>query len=80
MDLIATQTFTYDSGRRALKPGDRFRALSGEDARILKGLGKAVDDPRPGALQTASLSADEASPISPRRSARYRRTDMRAED
>lgn len=79
MDLIATQSFTYDSGRRSFKPGDRFRALSGEDARILKGLGKAIDDPRSDALHTASLSAEDAV-AAPRRSSRYRRTDMRADD
>lgn len=42
MDLIATAKFPY--GRRSLVAGDKFTA-SDEDARILKGVGKARDVP-----------------------------------
>jgi hypothetical protein len=43
--LIATQTFSYRAGSLMLRPGDRFIAASDEDARLLIGWGKAIDDP-----------------------------------
>lgn len=41
--LIATKTLTYDT--RRLRPGDEFVARSRRDARVLKAIGKAIDQP-----------------------------------
>lgn len=61
MMLVATKAFTY--ANVPLQPGDRFRAASEHDARLLKGFEKAVD-------------ADDDEPQQKRR---YRRRDMLAE-
>lgn len=82
MQLIAMQSLTYAG--EPVKPGDRFEA-SIEDARILKGLDKAIDAPeakQPGQLQSKVFKADDKPPAfdAKRRRGRYHRTDMRAED
>ena len=41
--MIATKDFTYAHGALRLRPGDMFFAESDEDARMLKGWGKAKD-------------------------------------
>jgi hypothetical protein len=43
MRLVALTEFNY--GDRDLKVGDTFEASSAEDARLLKGFGKAKDAP-----------------------------------
>lgn len=82
MKLIATQKFTY--GNAVLKPGDEFHSSSDEDARLLKGFGKARDpdreEDRPAMRQAAmTLEADGDSAKGKGRG-RYKRTDMQAED
>lgn len=76
MHLIAKQDFTY--AMVPLKVGDRFEASSAEDARLLKGFGKA-EDARETDDTESGLPLMEAN--SPSRGKRqYRRRDMRAED
>lgn len=57
------------------RTGDRFFA-SDEDARLLKGFGKAKDAP----VAQESPSDDLPGGQPPRRRGRYNRADMRAED
>lgn len=83
--LVALQDFPYAGGRLQLKAGDRFEPVSDEDARILKGVGKARDDKS--LLQTKVVTSSEREVGSPaaaddgqRRRGRYRRSDMRSED
>lgn len=64
--LVAKAAFTYAT--RALKPGDKFEA-SEKDARILKLTKRADDD----------LDEGAAAP-EPKRTRRYQRRDMLAED
>lgn len=78
MRLIATKKITY--AKKVLNPGDSFVA-SAEDARLLKGWGKARD------YQTAALKAEEPEDSEEeikttvyKGRGRYRRTDMRPED
>lgn len=60
--------------------GDRFFA-SDEDARLLKGFGKARDSSAPAPDSDSSPSADLLGANQPpRRRGRYNRADMRAED
>jgi hypothetical protein len=70
MKLVATKDFTY--ANRPLKVGDRFHATSVEDARLLKGWGKAmecIDDEE----------EEGTGKINSQTKRRYRRRDMRAE-
>lgn len=82
--LVATQRFPY--GGRDLGIGDEFDA-SDDDARILKGVGKAGDAPKrkPSPVRTRSLKAEGSDGVQDAGvqvgdGARYHRTDMRAED
>jgi hypothetical protein len=45
MRLIATDRFPY--GRKDLRPGDSFETDNDQDAKFLKGFGKAKDFPQP---------------------------------
>lgn len=77
-------------GGKVYREGDHFSAVSDEDARLLKGFGKAKDDVS--GYHTASMDAEPVAtqvdvpqpdvPL-PRRRGRppkYLRADMRAED
>jgi hypothetical protein len=85
MQLIAIKEFTY--AKVPLKPGDPFRA-SAEDARILKGIGKAIDRPlQSAAMQAKQSQADDDNSdagadkrAGKRKSNRYDRRDMRAQE
>lgn len=76
MRLIALQEFTYSNV--PLKVGDRFIADSAEDARLLKGLGKATDDVP--LVRTTALRAESFEPETKAKRNRYKRADVRAED
>lgn len=84
MKLIATQEFPY--GGKELKPGDPFESATDEDARILKGVGKArVDGHEPTPPKSDGLfeRKDERSSESSKkqgRGGRYNRADMRAKE
>lgn len=86
MRLIATQSFPY--GGRDLKPGDPFESASDEDARILKGVGKAADAQaeKSAALDTRAMKSEasgdllNSQPAGKKRGGRYQRSDMRAQD
>lgn len=87
MRLVAVQEMYY--GTKNLKVGEAFDAASDEDARILKGTGKAKDAPpkRQAPVKTRALkSTDDAPRLDDAKSSddagpgRYHRTDMRAED
>lgn len=87
MRLIATQEFVY--GGKDLKIGDPFESASDEDARLLKGFGKAKDVPKRAApLKTRAMKVigdevheDKDGLLSEAGGPpRYHRTDMRAED
>ncbi len=89
MRLVAVQKLYY--GGRAIKAGAAFDA-SDEDSRILKGTGKAKDEPKKAvqvktrALRSSSDGAQrrldevETSTEQPLSQSRYHRADMRAED
>lgn len=86
MKLIATQEFTYADV--PLKVGDKFDA-SDEDARILKGAGKARDHAPPekaAATETKVMDTKSSGATlfeqtrKPVRGGRYNRSDMRAKD
>lgn len=70
MRLVAVQEFPY--GGRNLKPGDPFEA-SDEDARILKGVGKARGEGE-------EKSQEKTDVTEPRKKRTYKRRDLRAED
>jgi hypothetical protein len=76
MKLIAKQAFHYAD--RALKAGDEFTAASSEDARILKGVGKAED--AQASDDSSAAQADEEPARVKGRRGRYQRSNMRAED
>lgn len=84
MKLIALQEFPYAG--KALKPGDEFDSASNEDARILKGVGKARDAEKH--VETRALKAEDqplfapeqTSETQPKQRRRYNRRDLQAED
>lgn len=88
MKLIATQEFPY--GGKTLKPSDSFESASDEDARILKGVGKAKDAPvakpsaQSDATDTRAMKSEEGGTDlldpPPQSGKRYNRRDMRAKE
>lgn len=85
MKLIATQEFSY--GGKSLKPGDPFESATDEDARILKGVGKAraadghePSPPKSGGLFERKDERGSESSKKQGRGGRYNRADMRAKE
>lgn len=80
--MVANESFNYGIPQRLLGVGEEFDALSDSDAKVLRDVGKAKDAPKYKTREVTAeseSSADDAA-ASSKKSGRYRRSDIRAED
>lgn len=75
--MVANESFNYGIPHRLLGAGEEFDALSDSDAEVLRAAGKAKDAPK---YKTRAVTAESESSADDKKSGRYRRSDMRAED